>query len=89
MSGDKKIYSGFAFQHPVLRFVQHEINGTAEGDSLWGGNGRDVIWAGAGNDIIHGAGGNDRILGEQGNDVILLQNVDAATIDADDFSFFA
>jgi hypothetical protein len=44
------------------------ITGTADGDRIDAGRGKDVISAGAGNDTLLGNIGNDRLLGETGED---------------------
>ena len=44
--------------------------GTTAGETLDGTANLDVIWGGEGNDTINGLAGNDRLYGEAGNDTI-------------------
>ncbi|NJN89074.1 MAG: endonuclease [Leptolyngbyaceae cyanobacterium SL_5_14] len=46
------------------------IVGSAENDTLTGGNGDDIIFGILGNDSLSGKNGNDRIFGGTGNDTI-------------------
>jgi Ca2+-binding RTX toxin-like protein len=55
------------------------INGTPNGDLIWGtfeadeirgGDGNDQIGGGGGNDVIYGEGGNDNVFGETGDDTV-------------------
>lgn len=45
--------------------------GTAAGETIVGGSGRDVIFAGAGDDNVLGGGGADMLYGDAGDDRIL------------------
>jgi Ca2+-binding RTX toxin-like protein len=44
------------------------INGTAQGDTIFGLGGNDTLNAGAGDDVLHGGEGNDTLRGEEGDD---------------------
>jgi TolB protein len=44
--------------------------GTARGDRLVGGAGRDLLCGLAGDDVLHGGGGSDRLFGAEGDDSI-------------------
>ena len=47
------------------------VLGTADANTLSGGNGNDVVSGGDGHDILRGNGGDDVLHGEDGNDILI------------------
>jgi Ca2+-binding RTX toxin-like protein len=48
-----------------------QVMGTAFGDSLTGGGGRDMLFGQAGDDTLSGGAGDDQLRGDAGNDVLV------------------
>ncbi len=52
------------------------VSGTADDDTLRGGDGDDLLTGGAGNDVLYGGAGNDTIFGGSGNDTLFGEDGD-------------
>ncbi len=50
--------------------VNQSLNGTANNDSLVGGDGNDYLYGNAGADTLLGGGGNDNLYGQDGADLL-------------------
>jgi hypothetical protein len=54
------------------RLAPQALEGSAGGDSLWGGAGNDLLSGGGGDDLLFGGYGADTLAGGEGDDVLLF-----------------